>query len=175
MIRRPPRSTLFPYTTLFRSGLAFWTNQITSCGNDQACIEARQIDVATAFLLSTEFRQTGYLVERMWKTAYGDMPANSMFGGAHQIKVPRVTIDAFLRDSQEISQGVVVGQPGWEALLENNRQAFALEFVQRLAAALPTSMSPAEFVDKLNANAGNLLSANERATAINLFGNAIDT
>src|SRR5256886_14171970 len=24
MIRRPPRSTLFPYTTLFRSGLATW-------------------------------------------------------------------------------------------------------------------------------------------------------
>src|SRR5260221_2955942 len=25
MIRRPPRSTLFPYTTLFRSMLALWT------------------------------------------------------------------------------------------------------------------------------------------------------
>src|SRR2546429_4224415 len=25
MIRRPPRSTLFPYTTLFRSALAGWT------------------------------------------------------------------------------------------------------------------------------------------------------
>src|SRR2546430_9268757 len=24
MIRRPPRSTLFPYTTLFRSGLELW-------------------------------------------------------------------------------------------------------------------------------------------------------
>src|SRR5258708_30063196 len=24
MIRRPPRSTLFPYTTLFRSGLLIW-------------------------------------------------------------------------------------------------------------------------------------------------------
>src|ERR1035438_7645990 len=24
MIRRPPRSTLFPYTTLFRSDVAFW-------------------------------------------------------------------------------------------------------------------------------------------------------
>src|SRR3712207_6957991 len=24
MIRRPPRSTLFPYTTLFRSGPAYW-------------------------------------------------------------------------------------------------------------------------------------------------------
>src|SRR3712207_8960330 len=25
MIRRPPRSTLFPYTTLFRSDQAYWT------------------------------------------------------------------------------------------------------------------------------------------------------
>src|SRR2546430_5162185 len=24
MIRRPPRSTLFPYTTLFRSDMAYW-------------------------------------------------------------------------------------------------------------------------------------------------------
>src|SRR5258708_29185567 len=27
MIRRPPRSTLFPYTTLFRSSPAFWRLQ----------------------------------------------------------------------------------------------------------------------------------------------------
>src|SRR5690606_41376487 len=27
MIRRPPRSTLFPYTTLFRSGGPFWRNK----------------------------------------------------------------------------------------------------------------------------------------------------
>src|SRR3712207_8654199 len=26
MIRRPPRSTLFPYTTLFRSGLLVWND-----------------------------------------------------------------------------------------------------------------------------------------------------
>src|SRR2546430_7195661 len=26
MIRRPPRSTLFPYTTLFRSILQYWTH-----------------------------------------------------------------------------------------------------------------------------------------------------
>src|SRR2546428_4993984 len=30
MIRRPPRSTLFPYTTLFRSGLADKWNSMTS-------------------------------------------------------------------------------------------------------------------------------------------------
>src|SRR5256885_9567119 len=28
MIRRPPRSTLFPYTTLFRSGLGFWLGRV---------------------------------------------------------------------------------------------------------------------------------------------------
>src|SRR2546422_8769697 len=31
MIRRPPRSTLFPYTTLFRSVLYFWN---ASCGSN---------------------------------------------------------------------------------------------------------------------------------------------
>src|SRR3712207_9173443 len=31
MIRRPPRSTLFPYTTLFRSG---WAVVITAIGRD---------------------------------------------------------------------------------------------------------------------------------------------
>src|SRR3712207_8708867 len=32
MIRRPPRSTLFPYTTLFRSGMP-WASMISSRGN----------------------------------------------------------------------------------------------------------------------------------------------
>src|SRR5947207_11377212 len=30
MIRRPPRSTLFPYTTLFRSDLQFWYPSVGS-------------------------------------------------------------------------------------------------------------------------------------------------
>src|SRR5438477_9877685 len=30
MIRRPPRSTLFPYTTLFRSTLPRWPRKVTS-------------------------------------------------------------------------------------------------------------------------------------------------
>ena len=36
-------------------------------------------------------------------------------------------------------------------------------------------MTPAQFVDKLNTNAGNILSATERTTAISLFGNAANT
>src|SRR6266404_8210059 len=35
MIRRPPRSTLFPYTTLFRSGLKcrHWQRTLKTCGS----------------------------------------------------------------------------------------------------------------------------------------------
>jgi hypothetical protein len=159
------------------SGLAFWTDQITSCGSDQACIELRRINVSAAFFLSIEFQDTGYLVERLYKTSYGDVLGASTFGGAHQLLVPVVRFNEFLPDTQEIGQGVVVGQPGWEAALENKKQAFTLSFVQRarFATAFPTSRTPAQLVDELNANAGNVLSPIERATAIGLFGSATNT
>ena len=74
-------------------------------------------------------------------------------------------------------QGVVVNQSGWQTMLENNRQNFIGQFVQRsrFFSAYPTSMTPSEFVDRLNQNAGGVLSLSERATAIGLFGSATDT
>lgn len=59
----------------------------------------------------------------------------------------------------------------------NVSAAFFLEFVQRgrFVTAFPTTMTPAEFVDKLNQNAGNVLSASERTTAINLFAGLADS
>ena len=141
------------------SGFNFWVNQIESCGNDANCREVRRINVSAAFFLSIEFQQTGYLVYRTYKAAYGDLP------GA---PVP-IKLNEFLPDSQEIGQGVVVSQVGWEQVLENNKQSYALQFVQTsrftAANAFPTTMTPAQFVDKLNTNAGNVLSATERTTA----------
>ena len=83
----------------------------------------------------------------------------------------------FLPDTQQIGQGVVVGATGWEQALENNKQNFSSQFVQRsrFVSAFPTTLTPAQFVDKLNQNAGNVLSSTERNTAINLFGGATDT
>ena len=160
-----------------QSGWDFWTNEITSCGTNAACIDLKRINVSAAYFLSIEFQQTGYLVERMYKVAYGDATSTSTFGGAHQLAVPIVRFKEFLRDTQQIGLGVVVGQTGWETVLENNKQAFASEFVQRsrLKTALPTTMTPAQFVDKLNQNAGNVLSAGDRAIAIALFGSATNT
>jgi uncharacterized delta-60 repeat protein len=158
-------------------GRDFWTRQITSCGNDLQCIEVKRINVSASFFLSIEFQQTGYLVERMYKTAYGDQPATSQFPSTHQLNVPIIRFNEFLSDTRRVGRGVIVLSPGWEQLLENNKQAYALEFVQtaRFVTDYPTSMTPTAFVDKLNANAGNVLSASERTAIINLFGGATNT
>jgi hypothetical protein len=159
------------------SGWDFWTNEITSCGNNASCIEAKRINVSGAFFLSIEFQQTGYLVERMYKVAYGDASNSSAIGGTHSVLVPVVRFTEFLQDTQRIGRGVVVLAPGWEQALENNKQAYASEFVasSRFIAAFPTTLTPAQFVDKLNQNAGNVLSASERIAAINLFSGAADS
>jgi hypothetical protein len=160
-----------------QSGWDFWTNEITKCGSNISCTEVARVNTSGAFFLSIEFQQTGYLVERMYKVAYGDATNSSAIGGPHPVFVPLVRFTEFLQDTQRIGRGVVVLAPGWEQALENNKQSYAAEFVatSRFLAALPATLTPPQFVDKLNQNAGNVLSAGERTTAINLFSGAADS
>ena len=141
------------------SGLQFWTDEIEGCGADTQCREVKRINVSAAFFLSIEFQETGYLVYRLYKAAYGDATSPGVPG-----TVPVIRMGEFLADTQEVGRGVVVGEPDWEQRLETNRQTFALEFVQRprFLAAFPLSLTPAQFVDGLNENAGGVLSPGER-------------
>jgi hypothetical protein len=159
------------------SGFEFWRNQITSCGADAQCTEVRRIDVSASFFLSIEFQQSGYLVERFYKVAYGDTTGDSNFASSHQLAVPTVRFNEFLQDTKRVLQGVVVLAPGWEQALETNKQAYALEFVQttRFTTAFPTMMTPAQFVDQLNQDSGGVLTLSERQTVIDLFGGASNT
>ena len=159
------------------SGLVFWTNEITSCGNDAACIEVKRINVSAAFYLSIEFQGTGYLVERIYKAAFRDATGTSTLGGAHQLPVPIVRLTEFLRDTQLIGKGVVVGQGNWQQQLEDNKNAFTAEFVLRpqFSVAFPTSMTPSQFVDKMFQNTGASPTSAERTTAINEFSGAQDS
>jgi hypothetical protein len=162
------------------SGLQFWMNNITSCGSDANCIAVKRVDTSAAFFLSIEFQQTGYLVERMYKAAFGDATGNSTLGGAHTLQVPIVRLREFLRDTQTIQSTpaqVVVGQGNWQQQLEDNKNAFSLEFVQRqqFATAFPTTQTPAQFVDALFQNAGVTPSVTDRSTAIGEFAGASDT
>src|SRR3712207_7895080 len=47
MIRRPPRSTLFPYTTLFRSDIAAMRDALAEAGGDPALLNPA-VPVATS-------------------------------------------------------------------------------------------------------------------------------
>src|SRR2546426_7604166 len=44
MIRRPPRSTLFPYTTLFRSVVTIWLPPLRERGDDIAVLAEHFLD-----------------------------------------------------------------------------------------------------------------------------------
>jgi hypothetical protein len=129
-------------------------------------MDTKRANVSAAFFISIEFQQTGYLVERLYKTAYADADGTSTFGGTHTLKVPIVRFNEFLPDTQQIGQGVVVGQAGWEAVLERNKQTYIDRFVtlKRFTDKYPANMLPAVFVDTLNRNAGSPLSTTEVAT-----------
>ena len=125
-------------------GLAFWTGGIESCGADAQCREVKRIDTSAAFFLSIEFQETGYLVYRLHKAAFGNVAGTP---------VP-VRLSDFLRDTQEIGRGVVVNQGDWRAQLEANKGAFVESFAARpeFLAAYPATLTAAQFVDALDAN-----------------------
>jgi hypothetical protein len=152
-------------------GLAFWTNEIASCGTDAQCVEVKRINVSAAFYLSIEFQETGYFVYRVNKAAYGNLP------GA---PVP-IKMDMFVGETAWVGQGVIVGQPGWEQILESNKQSLLFDpdmgnpMGDNFTSAYPASMTPAAFVDALFANAGVVPSSTDRTAAINEFSSATTT
>lgn len=141
------------------SGQPFWENQIASCGSNAACVEDRRTNVSAAFFLSIEFQQTGYLVIRAHKAGFGSSPS-----------VPRYL--TFLRDQRRVGDGVIVGNTGWETLLDANRRAFLEELVSRaeFVANFPQASPAFTYVDGLFANEGVTPTATERQAAAGIYG-----
>jgi len=155
-------------------GLAFWVDNIEGCAFSLSCREVKRIDTSAAFFLSIEFQETGYLVYRAYKAAYGDGfdPTIPTPGSPQGFPVPIIRRSEFLPDAALISQNVQVGVGNWQAILEANKQAYMLAFVgrTRFTTAYPTTMTADEFVTKLDQNAGGVLSAAEKAALVALLG-----
>jgi hypothetical protein len=149
----------FLYRQADQSGEDFWTNGIESCGTNAQCRVEKRVDVSTAFFLSIEFQQTGYFVIRTHKAAFGNAKST-----------PRYSV--FLRDQREISEGVIVGQPGFQQQLDANRQKYLEDFVTRseFVAQFPQGMTASAYVDKLFTNTGATPSTAERNAAISAYG-----
>jgi hypothetical protein len=136
------------------SGEQFWIDNIESCGSNAQCREVKRIDTSAAFFLSIEFQKTGFLVYRLYKASLPETPERPR-------AMPRYR--EFMRDTQEISKGVIVGQLGWEQVLETNIVNFTNNFVYRpeFLANYPPSLSAPAYVDKLQIQAGYALTFDE--------------
>ncbi|MCU1267608.1 MAG: hypothetical protein JWM21_3926 [Acidobacteria bacterium] len=88
------------------SGQTFWTDKITQCGNDDACIRRQRIGVSAAFFIEQEFQQTGFYVYRLIKGALGRRPAYV----------------EFMTDRSRLLAG---------GNLDTEKVTYSLEFVQR--------------------------------------------
>ena len=138
------------------SGLAFWLDQMTNCGSPDLLV--CRINVSAAFFLSIEFQETGYLVYRTHKTAFGNLPGTP---------IP-IRQRPFLADTRQIGDGVEVGVGDWLDKLEANKVAFFNEFVTRTQfTTLYGAMTNAQYVDALNANAGGVLAPAQRDELVN--------
>jgi CheY-like chemotaxis protein len=152
------------------AGLAFWIDNIDKC-NDPArrppdqtatqCIEVQRINTSAAFFLSIEFLQSGGMVRDFYVATLDRPLTNNM-----------PAFVEFIRDTQAVQRGIVVGQPGWEVALAANRSAFMNDFVMRaeFVGQYPATDTPSQYVDKLIAHAAVSLTSAERSAAIAEFG-----
>ncbi|MBC7929905.1 MAG: DUF4214 domain-containing protein [Rubrivivax sp.] len=129
------------------SGRAFWTSKIAACGSDAHCVEVMRIDVSAAYFLSIEFKETGYLVYRLYRASFGRS----------------VLFNEFLADTQEVEKGIIVGETGWQAELAANKKAFYQNWVARADFnERYGSMTSGQFVDALFASMGVMPASAER-------------
>ncbi|HEY0169531.1 MAG TPA: Calx-beta domain-containing protein [Pyrinomonadaceae bacterium] len=141
------------------SGRSFWVGQTTGCGSPDPLV--CRTNVSAAFFLSIEFQETGFYAIRVQRVAFGrrsDTPST------------RVTYRELIRDQRQVGEGVVVGQAGYEQLLDANKNAYAAQVAAdgQFAARFPQTTADA-YVGALYASAGVQPSAAERQEAVNAY------
>jgi hypothetical protein len=142
------------------AGLAFWTNQITSCGANTQCVEVRRINVSVAFFLSLEFQATGGTAYLTNKVAYGGRPDYVRFES----------------DAQAIGLNYIFGQPGAEAILEANKVAYFNDYVGRAEFTNTyNGVSDQSYVDTLISNTGVSFTQPEHDALLNGLLNHTET
>jgi hypothetical protein len=141
------------------SGRSFWVSQTTGCGSTDPLV--CRINVSASFFLSIEFQETGFYAIRVQRVAFGRRSDNPS---------TRVTYRELIRDQRQVGEGVVVGQPGYEQILEANKNAYAAQVVVRGDFAARFAQTTADaYVDALYASAGVQPSASERQEAVNAY------
>lgn len=150
------------------AGLAYWTGQITQCGNDEMCKLARRIAVSDAFFFEAEYQQTGAYVLRLYRASFGNnQPFQNQFidpnHPGEEKKLPNY--DVFAPDRQKVIGGSDLAQKQLE---------LADLFAQRLEfqSKYPLGLDAPSYVDALLTTIRNDLGADlssQRDALIALF------
>jgi hypothetical protein len=137
-------------------GWDYWTEQITSCGNDLLCVHQRRIGVSAAFFVELEFQRTGYVVYRMHRAAFGTWPNTSTRAN--------LTFSDFIADRALLPEGANLAQ----ATID-----YANAFVLRpeFLSAYPENQTNAQFVNKLFDTAALTPYSTERQQQIDAMNN----
>jgi len=142
------------------SGFNFWSDQILSCGPDAACVERRTTNVSAAYFLSIEFRQTGGLVDGLYRLSYGRAP----------------TFAEFMPDTSTVAGGVVVGRADWAQILEANKRAFVAAWVLRADfQSVYGQLSNTGYVNTLISHTGIMFDQNEHDALVSGLNNGTST
>lgn len=125
------------------SGFDYWSAHIDQCGGDASCLLDRRVGTSAAFMIESEFRQSGYFVYRLYNSSFGRRPTYREF-----------TVD----------RKRVIGGPQLNA----SKVALTEAFVQRdgFKATYPDSLSNGDFVNRLFDSAGLVPFVAERQAAI---------
>jgi hypothetical protein len=75
-------------------GLNYWSGELDKCKVDEACVRQRRISISAAFLVESEFQETGSFVYRLYKGALGRRLAFSEFSTDRQQVVAVDNLDA---------------------------------------------------------------------------------
>lgn len=67
------------------AGLDYWANQLEQCGADEACLSARRVKLAAAFVSQPEFQEKAAFVHRIYRAVFGRMPTFSEFEAAREL------------------------------------------------------------------------------------------
>lgn len=125
------------------SGFNYWTDIIAQCGSNAGCLLDKRIGTSAAFLIESEFQQSGYFVYRLYNSAFSRRPSYSEF---------------------VVDRKRVVGGPELNA----SKTALTNAFVLRAGfkTAYPDSLSNTEFVNRLFDAANLVPFTAERQAAI---------
>ena len=134
-----------------QGGWDYWTQEITKCGADAACVTRRRTAVSAAFFIELEFQESGAFVYRIYKAALATTPGY------------RPSYAEFILD-----RSLVVGG----ASLAQGQLNFATSFVGRSAftTRYPTSLTRDQFIEALIQNIQQNSGANLSTERANLIG-----